>query len=101
MDRRNAALKLILPVGVWTSVCGIALLLLTLLIGFESANAPMLWTAAGAMCAAPLLTLVHLHLRGDLSLSQRRRWMKALTGNKAPRAFGDYLRTQGRIRLTP
>ena len=101
MDRKNGALKLMLPAGVWISIGGIAALVLTLATGFESANSLLLWTAAAAVGAAPFLTLIHLYLRGDLSPAQRRRWMKALSGSKAPRAFGDYLRTHGRIRLMP
>lgn len=82
------------------SVFGIAGLVVTLLIGFETPHNGLLWFSAICLLAPPVGVFIHLTATHDLSRSQKRAWLQALIGKRAPWAFAEYLCSSDRRSFT-
>jgi hypothetical protein len=78
------------------SIFGIAGLGLTALFGFETANTMLLIVSSVLVLAAPVAMLVHLSVTRDLTRHEKRIWIRALTGPRAPWAFSDYVTSDDR-----
>jgi hypothetical protein len=70
---------------------GLAVLALTVLVGFEEANGTLLLISSGLVFAAPAAVLIHLSLTAALTREEKRRWIREFTGPRAPAAISDYL----------
>jgi hypothetical protein len=66
------------------SLVGIVGLGLTALFGFEKPNSMLLLASSVLVLAAPVTMLVHLCTTRELTRQERRIWIRALTGPRAP-----------------
>jgi hypothetical protein len=78
------------------SLFGTVGLCLTALFGFEEPNSTLLLISSAFVLAAPVTMLVHLTFTRELTRQERRLWIRALTGPRAPWAFSDYLTSEDR-----
>src|SRR5688572_17297117 len=90
-----AANKLLATLAV-LSLFGIVGLGLTALFGFEKPNSMLLLASSVLVLAAPAAMLVHLCTTRELTRQERRIWIRALTGPRAPWAFSDYASSDDR-----
>jgi len=90
-----AANKLLATVAV-LSLFGIVGLGLTALFGFEQPNSMLLLASSGLVLAGPVAMLVHLCTTRQLTRQERRLWIRALTGPRAPWALSDYVSSDDR-----
>jgi hypothetical protein len=84
-------LRLLRPAVVGLTLVGLAGLVVTTLLGFESPNRALLYLSSVLVLAPVLFTFAHLALTRVLTSRQRRIWFRHLTGRRAMWAFGDYL----------
>src|SRR5262245_51274342 len=73
------------------SAFGLAGLAATLLLGFEEPNAALLALSAVALLIPLLVPFVHLAVTKELSREEKRAWLRAMTGRRAPWAWSAYL----------
>jgi len=73
------------------SVVGVVGLAITALAGFEEPNNTLLLVSTLLVLAAPAAMLVHLAVTSELTPEEKRAWIRALTGSRAPRVFSEYL----------
>jgi len=73
------------------SLFGIVGLGLMALFGFEQPNSLLLLVSSVLVLAAPVGVLVHLVVTRELTREEKRVWIRALTGPRAPWALSDYL----------
>ena len=66
-------------------------LVLTLVLGFEEPNAALLLGSAVLLLTAVLSVFAHVAFTRALSRSQKRRWLRLLTGRRAVWAWREYL----------
>jgi hypothetical protein len=90
-----AANKLLAALAV-LSLFGIVGLGLTALFGFETPNNMLLLVSSVLVLAAPVVMLVHLCTTRELTRQEKRIWIRALTGPRAPWAFSDYVSSDDR-----
>jgi hypothetical protein len=72
-------------------VCGMAGLLLMALFGFEEPNRALLLLSSGLLTTAVVAVFVHLAANRVLNGSQKRIWLRQLTGRRALFAWAEYL----------
>jgi hypothetical protein len=73
------------------SVLGLAGLVLTLVLGFETPNTALLATSGALTFAAPLAVLWHLAATRTLTTAEKRMWIRELTGAEAWSAISEYM----------
>jgi len=73
------------------SLLGLAGLVLTCVLGFETPNTALLATSVALMCAAPLAVLWHLAETDTLTTEEKRLWVRELTGAEALTAISEYV----------
>jgi len=82
----------ILSTGVTVMVvCGIATVAVALLAGFERVNDMMLLVSSVLLFGPVLAVLAHLAFTRTLDRSQKRLWLRQLTGPRALVAWSEYL----------
>ena len=74
------------------SLLGVVGLLLTLVLGFETPNATLLAVSA-LVFAAPLAALWHFVTTRSLTPTEKRIWMRELTGADVFSALSEYMRS--------
>lgn len=74
------------------SIGGLALFIVTAVMGFEEPNAWLLLIATGLALATPAAVLAHLVLTRELSREEKRLWRRELTSVSSASALADYLR---------
>ena len=72
-------------------VSGIASLALTATFAFEEPNNPLLLLSAGLLVTPLVAVFAHLTATSELNRSQKRIWLRQLTGRRAPSAWAEYL----------
>ncbi len=75
---------------------GFVALAFTVLIGFEEANGLMFLVSTVLLLAAPAAVLGRIALTHDFTREQKRTWLRAMTGRRAPQAWSAYLRRERR-----
>ena len=75
------------------SVLGLAGLLLTLALGFETPNTVLLFVSGPLTFAAPLAALWHLVATRTLTSAEKRVWVRELTGADVFSALSEYMRS--------
>jgi hypothetical protein len=96
MTEASKAAGALLRISVGLSVFGLGATVVMLVLGFETPHTGLLRLSAFCVFSTPLAVLVHLAATTDLTNSQKRIWLRALLGRKAPWAFAEYLRTADR-----
>ena len=76
--------------GVLTMV-GIAGLVVAMMLGFEEANASMLWACGAMMLAAPVTALLHLVVTHGLTHDEKRIWLNEFASAQVWSALSEYL----------
>ena len=72
-------------------VCSMAGLVLTMVFSFEEPNNALLLGSSTLLLMAIVSVFAHVALTGTLNRSQKRTWLRLLTGRKAVRAWAEYL----------
>jgi hypothetical protein len=72
-------------------LCSIVGLVLTVVFSFEEPNAPLLLGSAVLLLTAAISVLAHVAFTRVLSRSQKRVWLRLLTGRRAVYAWREYL----------
>lgn len=72
-------------------LCGMAGLVLTAVFSFEEPNDMLLLLSSGLLVTAVLAVFVHLGANRRLTRSQKRMWLRQLTGRRALSAWAEYL----------
>lgn len=72
-------------------VCATAGLVLTMVFGFEEPNNTLLLLSSGLLLSAIAAVFVHLGVTRRLNRSEKRTWLRQLTGRRAVRAWREYL----------
>ena len=75
------------------SLLGLASLILTVALGFETPNTAMLIISAVLVFAVPLAVLWHFVTTRTLTPAEKRIWMRELTGAEAFAALSEYMRS--------
>ena len=75
------------------SLLGLAGLVLTLALGFETPNTAMLILSALLVFATPLAALWHFIATRTLTAAEKRMWLRELSGADAFSAISEYLRS--------
>ena len=70
---------------------GLAGLVLTLLLAFETPNTVLLATSGALTFAAPLAVLGHFAATRTLTTAEKRMWIRELTGAEAWSAMAEYM----------
>ena len=87
------------------TIVGVVAMAVTMLLGFEEPNGILLLVSSILMFTTPVAMLAHLALTHELTPEEKRIWLRALTGRRAPAAWSVYLtcgnRREGIGRLTP
>lgn len=78
------------------TVVGVVAMAVTLLLGFEEPNGILLLISSILMFTAPAAMLAHLTLTSELTPGEKRIWLRALTGRRAPAAWSEYLTCRNR-----
>jgi hypothetical protein len=73
------------------SLLGLAGLVLTFVLGFETPNTALLATSGALTFAAPLTVLWHLGAARTLTTTEKRIWIRELTGAAAWPAISEYM----------
>ena len=73
------------------SLLGLAGLVLTFVLGFETPNTALLATSAALTCATPLAGLWHIAATRTLTTGEKRLWIRALTGAEVWSAMLEYM----------
>ncbi len=73
------------------SLLGIAGLVLTFVLGFETPNTVLLATSGALAFAAPLAVLWHFVATRGLTTTEKRMWIRELTGADACSAISEYM----------
>jgi hypothetical protein len=74
------------------SLLGLAGLVLTCVLGFETPS-PALLATSGALFAAPVAVLWHFAATRTLTTAEKRMWIRELTGADAWSAMSEYMRS--------
>jgi len=72
------------------SLLGLAGLVLTFILGFETPNTALLATSGTLTFAAPVAVLWHLAITGTLTTTEKRIWIRELTGAEAWSSISEY-----------
>jgi hypothetical protein len=75
------------------SLLGLASLVLTCVLGFETPNTALLATSGALTFAAPLAALWHFAATRTLTTAEKRMWIRELTGAEAWSAISEYLKS--------
>jgi Mn2+/Fe2+ NRAMP family transporter len=78
------------------SVFGMVGLAVTVMLGFEEPNNTLFLSSSVLMFAAPVAMLTHLIFTRELTLGEKRIWIRQLAGRHAARAFSAYLASHDR-----
>ena len=78
------------------TVVGVVAMTVTLLLGFEEPNGILLLISSILLFTAPVAMLAHLALTHELTPGEKRIWLRALTGRRAPAAWSAYLTCRNR-----
>jgi hypothetical protein len=78
------------------SVFGMVGLAVTAVLGFEEPNKTLFVSSLVLTFAAPVAMLVHLVVTRELTLGEKRIWIRQLAGPHAARAFSAYLTSHDR-----
>ena|SRR2546428_6070860 len=73
------------------SLLGLAGLVLTLVLGFETPNTALLATSGPLTFAAPLAVLWHVAATRTLTAAEKRMWIRELTSAEAWSAISEYM----------
>jgi hypothetical protein len=73
------------------SLLGLAGLVLTGVLGFETPNTALLATAGALTFAAPLAVLWHFAATRTLTTAEKRTWIRELTGAEVWSAISEYM----------
>lgn len=73
------------------SLLGLAGLVLTVVLGFETPNRGLLAVSGAFMFATPLAVLWHVAATRTLTSAQKRMWVRELTGTGVWSAMSEYL----------
>jgi hypothetical protein len=73
------------------SLIGLAGLVLTLVLGFETPNAALLGISGALTFAIPLTLLLHFATSRTLTTGEKRMWMREFTGADAWSAMSEYM----------
>ena len=73
------------------SVVGMVGLAMTAIVGFEEPNNALLLFSFVLVFAAPAAMLVHLTVTRELTLAQKRTWIRQLASARVARVFSAYL----------
>jgi len=73
------------------SLLGLAGLVLTFVLGFETPNTALLATSGALIFAAPLAVLWHFAATRALTTTEKRMWIRELTGADAWSAISEYM----------
>ena len=87
------------------TIIGVVAMAITMLMGFVEPNSTLLLFSSILMFNAPVAVLAHLALTHELTPEEKRIWLQALVGRRAPAAWSVYLmcgdRREAIGRLTP
>ena len=78
------------------TVVGVVAMAVTLLLGFEEPNGILLLISSILLFTAPVAILTHLALTHELTPGEKRFWLRALVGRRAPAAWSAYLTCRNR-----
>src|ERR1700732_4341615 len=78
-------------ISVGLGLFGLAGLVLTCVLGFETPNAVLLATSGALTVGAPLAVLWHFAATRTLTTAEKRMWMGAFTGAEAWSALSEYM----------
>ncbi len=78
------------------TIVGIVAMAVTILLGFEEPNGILLLFSSILLLTAPAAMLAHLALTHELRPGEKRIWLRALTGRRAPAAWSVYLTCSNR-----
>jgi uncharacterized membrane protein SirB2 len=84
-------MRILRPLVAALLLLGLAGLVLTMLLSFESPNRTLLYLSSALLMAPVLVVFAHVSLTRAMTARQRRLWFRHLTGRRAMWAFGDYL----------
>jgi hypothetical protein len=84
----------------YLSLLGLALLVANIMLSFEEPHWAMLTVATLLVIAAPLGILIHLAVTSELTPADKRMWLSALGGRRAPSLFAAYFKASDRARAT-
>ena len=95
-----AAADRILSALPYTSLCGLAGLVVTMAWGFEEPHAGLLFVSGALLASAPVGMLLHLASTSELSMLEKRLWLRALMRRGGQRLATRYFRAGERRVVT-
>jgi len=81
----------VVAISVALSLCGVTGLVLTCGLGFETPNTALFAMSSVLTLAVPLAMLWHLAATRALTSSEKRIWLRELTGTEAWSAMSEYM----------
>ena len=78
------------------TIVAVVAMAVTMLLGFEEPNGILLLVSSILMFTTPVAMLAHLALTHELTPGEKRIWLRALIGRRAPAAWSAYLTCHNR-----
>ena len=100
MDGRITAANRLVSVLPYTSLLGVAVLMATIALGFEEPHVGLLVLSAALLASAPVGLVVHLASTAELTVAEKRLWLRGLTGRDWARLVPAYFRPEQRHSTT-